>query len=99
MTKEVIAHVNKKRRQKNLHNSLLSKPKLKKSKKRLESNKTKIKMQKLTKGAMEDKEAKENAPLNIKSVKSDSVRRTIIMAHRGGNFGPDNSLKNIRGAI
>ena len=26
-------------------------------------------------------------------------RRTIIIAHRGGNFGPDNSLKNFRGSI
>ena len=26
-------------------------------------------------------------------------RRTIVMAHRGGNFGPENSLKNFRLAI
>ena len=25
-------------------------------------------------------------------------RKTIIMGHRGGNFGPENSLKNFRGA-
>ena len=23
----------------------------------------------------------------------------MILAHRGGNFGPDNSLKNFRGAV
>ena len=28
-----------------------------------------------------------------------SNRKTIVMAHRGGNFGPSNSLKNYKGAI
>ena len=26
-------------------------------------------------------------------------KKTIVMAHRGGNFGPENSLKNFTGAI
>ena len=25
--------------------------------------------------------------------------RTIVIGHRGGNFGPDNSMKNFRGAV
>ena len=28
-----------------------------------------------------------------------SMRRTVIIAHNGGNFGPDNSMKNFKGAI
>ena len=28
-----------------------------------------------------------------------SIRRTVIIAHNGGNFGPDNSMKNFKGAI
>ena len=58
------------------------------------ANQTKI--QKLTKAARAAKAAEK--PVR-KSPKSDKVRRTIVMAHRGGNFGPDNSLKNFRGAI
>ena len=26
-------------------------------------------------------------------------RKTIVMGHRGGNFGPDNSMKNFRGSV
>ena len=26
-------------------------------------------------------------------------RRTIVLGHRGGNFGPDNSMKNFRGSV
>ena len=33
------------------------------------------------------------------STKIDSSRRTIIMAHRGGNFGPDNSMTNFKRAV
>ena len=58
------------------------------------ANQTKI--QKLTKAARAAKVADKQLK---KSQKSDQVRRTIVMAHRGGNFGPDNSLKNFRGAI
>ena len=28
-----------------------------------------------------------------------SIRRTVIIAHNGGNFGPDNSMKNFKGSI
>lgn len=28
-----------------------------------------------------------------------ALRRTIVYGHRGGNFGPDNSMKNFKGAI
>ena len=58
------------------------------------ANQTKI--QKLTKAARAAKVA--DKPVK-KQPKSDKARRTIVMAHRGGNFGPDNSLKNFRGAI
>ena len=27
------------------------------------------------------------------------ARKTIVMAHRGGNFGPDNSMTNFRAAV
>ena len=27
------------------------------------------------------------------------MRRTVVIAHNGGNFGPDNSMKNFKGAI
>ena len=37
--------------------------------------------------------------MRIAESKLDPERRTIIMAHRGGNFGPGNSMKNFRGAI
>ena len=37
--------------------------------------------------------------LDEQNYKTDFTKRTIIIAHRGGNFGPDNSMKNFRGAI
>ena len=30
---------------------------------------------------------------------TDKKRKTIVMGHRGGNFGPDNSMKNFRGSV
>merc|ERR1712029_874282 len=32
-------------------------------------------------------------------VKPMSQRKTVVMAHRGGNFGPDSSMKNFRAAV
>jgi len=58
------------------------------------ANQTKI--QKLTKAARAARIADKPAH---KATKSDKTRKTIVIAHRGGNFGPENSMKNFRKAI
>ena len=37
--------------------------------------------------------------MNNKQSNTAQTKKTIVMAHRGGNFGPENSLKNFTGAI
>ena len=57
---------------------------------------TLTKIQKLTKAARAARST--NMPIR-KATKSSEARRTIVIAHRGGNFGPENSMKNFRKAI
>ena len=61
------------------------------------ANKTKI--MKLTKAAQQARRSSFTAKTTRKPERTEKPRGTIIMAHRGGNFGPNNSLKNFRGAI
>ena len=51
---------------------------------------------KIKKASKSDSETKSSE--NEQSA-SEEMRRTIIMGHRGGNFGPDNSMKNFRGSV
>ena len=46
------------------------------------------------------KKEEKSAVKKVSSSERDtSNRKTIVIAHRGGNFGPSNSLKNYKGAI
>ena len=40
-----------------------------------------------------------SSPKKMVEERDTSNRKTIIIAHKGGNFGPSNSLKNYKGAI
>ena len=35
----------------------------------------------------------------VPEVPINQQRKTIVLGHRGGNFGPDNSMKNFRGSV
>jgi len=49
---------------------------------------------------MKPVEAKPKQPAKQAAFAGDSsTRKTIIIAHAGGNFGPNNSMKNFKGAI
>ena len=53
--------------------------------------------------AKKTKQTSKTAPklerARINDVPAERQRKTIVMGHRGGNFGPDNSMKNFRGSV
>ena len=61
------------------------------------ANQTKIR--KLTKAAELSRKPYFSVKTTKEAERVDKRCKTIIMAHRGGSFGPDNSLKNFRGSI
>ena len=43
--------------------------------------------------------SKKNTKSVVKGKSNVDTRRTIIIAHRGGDYGPENSMINFRGAV